>query len=68
MKEGNLNKFEVEGGVGAIASRLSIQGPIKKNKSSFIISGRRTYIDLLAKPFISSNSDFYGSGYYFYDF
>jgi len=68
MKEGNLNKFEVEGGIGAIASRLSIQGPIKKNKSSFIISGRRTYIDLLVKPFISSKSDFYGSGYYFYDF
>lgn len=68
MKEGNLNKFEVEGGIGAIASRLSIQGPIKKNKSSFIISGRRTYIDLLVKPFIKSNSDFYGSGYYFYDF
>ncbi|AEV98543.1 TonB-dependent receptor [Niastella koreensis] len=68
MKEGNLNKFEVEGGIGAIASRLSVQGPIKKNKSSFIISGRRTYIDLLVKPFIKSNSDFYGSGYYFYDF
>lgn len=68
MKEGNLNKFEVEGGIGAIASRLSIQGPIKKNKSSFIISGRRTYIDVLVKPFISEKSDFYGSGYYFYDF
>jgi hypothetical protein len=68
MKEGNLNKFEVEGGIGAIASRLSIQGPIKKNKSSFIISGRRTYIDLLVKPFLSPKSDFYGSGYYFYDF
>ncbi|MBO9201651.1 MULTISPECIES: TonB-dependent receptor [Niastella] len=68
MKEGNLNKFEVEGGIGAIASRLSVQGPIKKNKSSFIISGRRTYLDLLVKPFISEKSDFYGSGYYFYDF
>lgn len=68
MKEGNLNKFEVEGGIGAIASRLSVQGPIKKNKSSFIISGRRTYVDLLVKPFISEKSDFYGSGYYFYDF
>jgi hypothetical protein len=68
MKEGNLNKFEAEGGIGAIASRFSIQGPIKKNKSSFIISGRRTYIDLLVKPFISEKSDFYGSGYYFYDF
>jgi outer membrane receptor protein involved in Fe transport len=68
MKEGNLNKFEAEGGVGLIASRVSIQGPIKKNKSSFIISGRRTYLDLLLKPFISEKSDFYGSGYYFYDF
>lgn len=68
MKEGNLNKFEAEGGIGAIASRFSLQGPIKKNKSSFIISGRRTYIDLLVKPFISEKSDFYGSGYYFYDF
>ncbi|WP_243751813.1 TonB-dependent receptor [Niastella caeni] len=68
MKEGNLNKFEVEGGIGAIASRLSIQGPLKKNRSSFIISGRRTYIDVITKPFISPKSDFYGSGYYFYDF
>ncbi|OQP60292.1 TonB-dependent receptor [Niastella populi] len=67
MKEGNLNKFEVEGGIGAIASRLSVQGPVKKNRSSFIVSGRRTYIDLLMKPFISEKSDFYGSGYYFYD-
>ncbi|WP_207512685.1 TonB-dependent receptor [Longitalea luteola] len=68
MKEGNLNKLEVEGGIGAIASRLSVQGPIKKNKSSFIVSGRRTYVDLLVKPFISEKSDFYGSGYFFYDF
>jgi len=68
MKEGNMNKFEAEGGIGAIASRVSIQGPIKKNKASFIISGRRTYIDVLAKPFIKPSSDFYGSGYYFYDF
>lgn len=67
MKEGNLNKFEVEGGIGAIASRLSVQGPLKKNKSSFIVSGRRTYVDLLVKPFVSEKSDFYGSGYYFYD-
>ncbi len=67
MKEGNLNKFEVEGGIGAIASRLSVQGPLKKNRSSFIVSGRRTYVDLLVKPFVSDKSDFYGSGYYFYD-
>lgn len=67
MKEGNDKKFQVEGGIGLIASRISIQGPIKKNKASFIISARRTYIDALTKPFIKSTSQFYGSGYYFYD-
>jgi len=67
MKDGNMNNFQIEGGIGTIASRVSIQGPIKKDKASFIISGRRTYIDVLAKPFISKNSQFYGSGYYFYD-
>lgn len=67
MKEGNNKKFEVEGGIGLIASRVSIQGPIKKDKSSFIISARRTYIDALVKPFVKKESQFYGSGYYFYD-
>jgi hypothetical protein len=68
MKDGNSNNFSTEGGIGLIASRLSVQGPIKKDKASFIISGRRTYVDALAKPFINKESDFYGSGYYFYDF
>ena len=67
MKEGNNQKFQVDGGLGVIASRLSIQGPIKKNKASFIVSARRTYIDVLAKQFIKKTSQFYGSGYYFYD-
>jgi hypothetical protein len=67
MKEGNNQKMQVEGGIGLIASRFSIQGPIKKDRSSFIISARRTYVDAIAKPFISKTSQFYGSGYYFYD-
>jgi len=67
MKEGNMKKFEVEGGIGAIASRISVQGPIKKDKASFIVNARRTYIDVLVKPFISKESQFHGSGYYFYD-
>jgi len=67
MKEGNMKKFEAEGGIGLIASRLSVQGPIQKDKASFIVSARRTYIDVLTKPFIPKTSDFYGSGYYFYD-
>jgi hypothetical protein len=66
MKEGNNQYYEAEGGIGVIASRLTIQGPIQKNKSSFIISGRRTYIDVLAKPFIEK-SDFKGTSYFFYD-
>ncbi len=67
MKEGNMRKFEGEGGIGLIASRISLQGPIVKDESSFIVSARRTYIDVLTKPLISKSSDFYGSGYYFYD-
>ncbi len=67
MKDGNINKFQMDGGVGLIASRFSLQGPLKKDRASFIVSARRTYIDALAKPFIKKTSDFYGSGYYFYD-
>ena len=67
MKEGNTNKFQTEGGIGLIASRFSIQGPIKKDRASFIVSARRTYIDALVKPFVKKSSNFYGSGYYFYD-
>jgi hypothetical protein len=67
MKEGNNKTFQAEGGIGLIASRISLQGPIKKDKASFIISARRTYVDALTKPFIKKSSQFYGSGYYFYD-
>lgn len=67
MKDGNNRDFIAEGGVGLIATRLSLQGPIKKNRSSYIIAGRRTYIDALVKPFISKKSNAFGSGYYFYD-
>src|SRR5687767_12794803 len=51
MKDGNVNKFQVEGGIGLIASRFSVQGPIKKDKASFILSARRTYVDAVATPF-----------------
>ena len=67
MKDGNNQKLQVDGGIGLIASRVSIQGPLKKEKASFIISARRTYIDALTKPFVSKTSQFSGSGYYFYD-
>ncbi|MDR2009204.1 MAG: TonB-dependent receptor [Bacteroidales bacterium] len=67
MKNGNMKKFEAEGGIGTISSRLTVQGPIVKDKASFLISGRRTYIDLLIKPFTKKESLLRSSGYYFYD-
>ena len=74
MKEGNNKKFKADGGIGLLSSRLTLQGPIQKNKSSFIISGRRTYIDVLSKPLLNRENPetgeknaFAGSGYYFYD-
>ncbi len=64
MKEGNNKEFHGSGGVGLVTSQLTLEGPIKKDVASFIISGRRTYIDKIIKPFlpIGNNSD-----YYFYD-
>ncbi|MFK7808096.1 MAG: carboxypeptidase-like regulatory domain-containing protein [Saprospiraceae bacterium] len=52
MKEGNSKKLAVSGGVGFIFSRLAIEAPIIKDKMSFIVAGRRSYIDVLAKPFL----------------
>ena len=68
MKEGNMKKIEGEGSIGLISSKLTLQGPIIKDKTSFIISGRRTYIDLLAQPFIRNANEGNPAGYYFYDF
>lgn len=67
MNEGNNKGFHIKGGIGAISSRFTIEGPLVKNRGSFIISGRRTYIDLLMKAAISDTSPFAGSSYYFYD-
>lgn len=67
MKDGNNQKTEVDAGIGLISSRFAIQGPLKKNKASYMISARRTYVDALVKPFIKPSNQFYGSGYYFYD-
>ncbi|KQS33394.1 TonB-dependent receptor [Dyadobacter sp. Leaf189] len=71
MKEGSKEKLHGEGGIGLISSRLTLEGPISKGKSSFLISGRRTYIDILAAPFIAQSQQGSDSqvkpGYYFYD-
>jgi outer membrane receptor for ferrienterochelin and colicin len=67
MKEGNNKEVHGEGSVGLISTKFTIEGPILKEKSSFIISARRTYIDILAQPLIKSFSDGVSAGYYFYD-
>lgn len=68
MKEGNSKKFQGEGSIGLVASRLTVEGPIVKDKTSFIVSGRRTYIDLIATPLIKMNTKGEETaGYYFYD-
>lgn len=64
MKDGNRERLSGEGGIGLISSRLTLEGPIKRGKSSFLVSGRRTYADLVLKPFMPSISDHTG---YFYD-
>ena len=67
MKEGNSKKLSVNGGIGTIFSRISIEGPIKKDKASFIIAGRRSYLDALVKPFVKSTSPLKNAVFYFYD-
>lgn len=56
MKEGNSKNFEGSGGVGVIFSRLSLEAPLIKDKASFIVAGRRSYIDVLADPFIEGDN------------
>jgi len=65
MKDGNDKEFHGSGGIGIIASRLALEGPIKKGKGSFFISGRRTYADLFLK--LSSDSTINKNQLYFYD-
>ena len=70
MNDGNSKQFKADGGIGLISSRLTVQGPIIKDTCSFMVSARRTYIDVLMKPFIphiKNAKPFEGSGYYFYD-
>ena len=67
QKEGNLKKFQVDGGLGLVFSHLTVQGPFKKEKASFLISARRTYADLIMQPFLKKDSPMKGTDFYFYD-
>lgn len=61
MREGNKSKFSGAGGIGLLSTNLTLEGPLQKGKSSFIVSARRSYLDLLLKSFVS------GTDYFLYD-
>nr|MDA3823475.1 TonB-dependent receptor [Bacteroidales bacterium] len=70
LKEGNMKKFQGSGSIGLISSKLTLEGPIIKDKTSFILSARRTYLDVIAQPLlreIGDGDEFTTQGYYFYD-
>jgi hypothetical protein len=67
MKDGNKKNFDANGGIGLISSRLTIEGPIVKDKASFIISGRRTYADLFFPLFEKRDSMLSQTTLYFFD-
>jgi hypothetical protein len=67
MKDGDNQKIHGSAGVGIIASRFTVEGPIIKNKASFIFSARRTYIDFLARPIIKAQANGATAGIFFYD-
>ena len=69
MKEGNMKQINCEGSVGLISSKIMVEGPIFRDKTSFIVTGRRTYIDYLAQPLVRgvSGDENTKTGLYFYD-
>ncbi len=67
MKEGNMKEIKGEASIGIISAKATVEGPIKKDKTSFLLSARRTYLDVLAKPIVSQASGDVSGGYFFYD-
>ena len=68
MREGNSKALKVNGSIGLISSQLTMEGPIKNEKTTFILSGRRTYLDILTRPILKiATKGREKAGYYFYD-
>jgi hypothetical protein len=65
MNEGNSKEYRVSGGIGLISSKLNLEGPLVKNRASFLISGRRTYADIFLK--LSNKEALRSASLYFYD-
>src|SRR5436190_3098044 len=66
MNEGNNQAYNVSGGIGLISTKLNVEGPIQKDKSSFLVTGRRTYVDVFLK--LSKDSTVNSNNLSFYDF
>ena len=63
MNDGNNKAYHYSGGIGLISSQLSVEGPIQKGKSSFLVTGRRTYVDM----FLKASPEYKNNSLYFYD-
>jgi hypothetical protein len=66
MRDGSYKRWEAEGGIGLLASRFTVHGPLLRDKASVLISARRSYLDIITRPFLR-NGDSRGFPYYFYD-
>lgn len=67
QRTGDMDRWKIRGGLGLISSRLTVEGPILPGKISILLSGRRTYLDILLNPFLK-NGAFAGTRYFFQDF
>lgn len=65
QKDGNMKNLQIDGGIGTISSRLTIQGPIARDQTSFLVAGRRSYADIFLP--LSPNENLHGNTLYFYD-
>lgn len=65
QKDGNMKNFQADGGIGTISSRLTVQGPIVKDKTSFLLAGRRSYADIFLP--LAPNENLHNNKLYFYD-
>lgn len=67
MRDGDRRQFRAAGSVGIVATALTVEGPIVRDRASFVVSARRTYIDVLARPFLASRTNGQSLTAYFYD-
>ncbi len=67
MKDGDMSSFHGEGGIGTVFSRLTLEGPILKDKASLLVSGRRTYLDQLIKAVVPADLEEEIPQLFFYD-